>query len=152
MNTTETVTLTTDNNYIPVKYRIVEMIPAATAATTYCTIQVVDYGWDTEAHWRNYIGHAIISQNPPPTAPNASVNYYPGGYIYNFGGGTTAGVEGTLGALSVVALSIIIEYPVIVHSYGVYYSDNFSTAGVAPYDSNYYASAATVTVKGNFGL
>jgi hypothetical protein len=151
MNTTETVTLTTDSNYIPVKYRIVEMVPAATAATTYCTLQVVDYGWDTEAHWRNYIGHAITSQNPRPTAPNASVNYYPGGYIYGFGGGTTAGIQGTLGVLSVAPLSTVIEYPIIIHKYFVNYNDNFSTTGTAPYDSSFYAGGDTVTVKGNLG-
>lgn len=151
MNTTETVMLTSDMNYIPVKYRIVEMVPASTAATTYCTIQVVDYGWDTADHYRNFIGHAIISQNPPPTAPNASVNYYPGGYIYGFGGGTTAGIQGTLGDLSVEPLSSLVEYPAIPEQYFVNYDSNFAAAGTPPYDSGYYTAGATVTVKGNHG-
>jgi hypothetical protein len=151
MNTTEDVMLLSDTNYIPVRYRIVDITEASTAATTYCTIQVVAYGWDTPLDYRNSLQKAITWQNPAPTAPAASVNYYPGGIVGNLGGGSMAGAQGTLGALSVVELAQIQEYPIIAQKYAVMYNGNFPTAGVAPYDSSFYLPGATVTAKGNYG-
>ena len=93
MNTNLTVKLSADTNYIPVMYRIVEMTSASTAATTYCVLQVARVGWDTEAHYNNWKATSV----------------YADGNMHLVGRDPT-GMQGTLGTLSVVALSTIEIY------------------------------------------
>jgi hypothetical protein len=58
MNTQLTVKKTTDSNYIPVKYRIVEMIEAAATVTGTgeigCILETIRVGWDTETNYNNW--------------------------------------------------------------------------------------------------
>lgn len=92
MNTNLTVKKSSDSNYIPVKYKAVEMTVGANAATTYVLIQTVAIGWDTEEHFNGWKSvrddsKGLVGRNP-------------------------TGIQGTLGALEVVALSTLVSYEV----------------------------------------
>jgi hypothetical protein len=93
MNTNLTVKLSADGNDIPVMYRVIEMTPQATAAGTYCVLQVVRVGWNTFANYDNW----------------KATTGYADGAMYITGRDWT-GMQGTLGALSVAALSAIELY------------------------------------------
>jgi len=83
MNTNLTVKLSSDTNYIPVRYRVVEVTVGSSAAATYCVLVTEKVGWDTEVHYEAW----TKSRN-------------------------TEGMIGTLGAFSVEALSDLIVYNV----------------------------------------
>lgn len=100
MNIGLTVKLVADGNYIPVKYGVVEMTPAATAGATYCVLQVIRVGWDTENHYNDW----------------KATSGYADGNMYLSGRNTT-GMQGTPGALSVVALSAIENYDTMTPSF-----------------------------------
>jgi hypothetical protein len=53
MNTRLTVKLSSDTNFIPVKYTVVEMSvgTAGDGSDTYCVLIVSRVGWDTKAHY-----------------------------------------------------------------------------------------------------
>lgn len=55
MNTKLTVKKTADTNYIPVKYGVIEIEVNSTAATTYCVLQCIRIGWDTQAHYEAWV-------------------------------------------------------------------------------------------------
>lgn len=101
MNTNLTVRLTADTNYIPVMYRVVEMTVGASAALTYCVLQVVRVGWDTENNFNNWKATATWSEQNER--------------MYLVGRNPT-GMQGTLGTLSVAALSTTQNYKVLTPS------------------------------------
>jgi len=98
MNTKLIVKKTTapDNTYfIRPKYSIVDMVIGSTAGATYCTLQTIRVGWDTEAHYNNW----------------KSTRYY------EASSGTTllvgrnpTGMQGTLGELSIEILDNLVTY------------------------------------------
>ena len=93
MNTKLVVRKSADANYIAIKYEIVEMTPAATAAATYCLISIKDVGWDTEANWDKWKAH----KNPDGTYSHPA-------------GRDPEGMQGMIGDLEVVALSTLEAY------------------------------------------
>ena len=95
MNTNLTVRLIADTNYIPVMYRLVEMTPGSSAALTYCVLQVARVGWDTENNYNNWKATSVWDS---------------GTEMMYLTGRNATGMQGTLGALSVVALSAITNY------------------------------------------
>ena len=91
MNTKITVRKSDDSNYIKVKYAIIEMAVGADAANTNCVIQCIGVGWDTEEHYNGWKStwdgaNSVLSGRDP------------------------TGIQGTLGALEVVALSALTNY------------------------------------------
>jgi hypothetical protein len=95
MNTSLTVKKSTDSNFIPVKYRIIEVTVGANAAGTYCLLETVAVGWDTEAHFNNWKGVKT----------------------YDAASGTTTiigrdatGIQGTIGDLEVIALTTLVAF------------------------------------------
>lgn len=92
MQSSLTVRKIADANYIPVKYSVVEMTVGSTPAATYCALQTIRVGWDNVDNWRNW----DISRN-------------------------TTGMQGTLGALEVVALDTIALYDTQTPTAGTYY-------------------------------
>jgi hypothetical protein len=90
MNTKEYVQLTGDANDIPVKYMVMEATIGANAAGSYLWLKCASYGMDSLAHFQDYLDSldddTVIS------------------------GGTPTGIQGTLGAYSVVALTAVEEY------------------------------------------
>lgn len=62
MNTKLAVKKTSDTNFIPVMYQIIDMAPAGTLGDTNCVIMVERVGWDTEDNYdawketRNVVG------------------------------------------------------------------------------------------------
>lgn len=98
MNTKLIVKKTTapDNTYyIQPKYSVVAMTIGSTAATTYCTLQTIRVGFDTEANY----------------------NKWKSTKVYDAASGTTTllgrdpvGIVGTLGQLSVDTLDHLIAY------------------------------------------
>lgn len=95
MNTNLTVRISSDSNFIPVKYRIVEMTTGASAAATYCVLLVTRVGWDTSNNYDLW---------------KATKYYDTGSGVTHLNGRDPAGIQGVLGTLSVVALSTIVNY------------------------------------------
>jgi hypothetical protein len=95
MNTSLTVKLSADTNDIPIMYRVVEMTPASSAGGTYCVLQVVRVGWDTFANYNNW--------KATSTYDTVTERMY-------LTGRNPTGMQGTLGALSVQALTAIESY------------------------------------------
>ena len=95
MNSALIVKLNADSNYVPVKYRIVEMTVGSTAGATYCVLEVVGVGFDTEGNY----------------------DLWKSGRYYDTASGVThatgrdpVGIQGTLGALSVATLDALSIY------------------------------------------
>lgn len=63
MNTKLAVKLSTDTNYIPVKYQVIEMSigTAADGSDTYCALMVSRIGWDTEAHYKEWMKNRDVT-------------------------------------------------------------------------------------------
>ena len=64
MNTKLTVRVNTDANFIPVMYRIIAMTIGSTDATTYCLLETVRLGWNTEANynkWKSTVTYDPVS-------------------------------------------------------------------------------------------
>lgn len=95
MNTALTVKLTGDSNYIPVMYRVIEMTVGTDAASTYCALQVVRVGWDTEVNYNNWKSGRYYDESTGMTHAT---------------GRETTGMQGAMGDLSVAALSTIEPY------------------------------------------
>jgi hypothetical protein len=93
MNNILIVRKTGDLNYIPVKYRVVEMTVGSTAGATYCVLQCIDRGWDTEAHWNDW-----------------KAGKSPSGDYSNPTGRKSVGAQGTIGALEVETLDNLAAY------------------------------------------
>ena len=93
MNTRLIVKKSADAGYKPVKYAIVEMTPAATAATTYCLIQIIDSGFATLADWNDW-----------------RADKSPDGIYSNPTGRDSSVLVGMIGNLEVVALSTLVAY------------------------------------------
>ncbi len=110
MNSTLTVKLTSDTNYVPTKYRVVEMEPAATAATTYCVLEVVQVGWDTQVNYNNWVAHKVYAPVPAAKAPSSPIGYPGQGDYLDLAGRTQTGMQGTAGALSVTTLDQLMIY------------------------------------------
>ena len=100
MNTKLIVRKSADGNYKPIKYAVVEMTPAATAAATYCLIQIIDVGWDLEANWNNW-----------------KADKSPNGIYSNPIGRNPTGMQGMIGDLEVVALSTLEIYTPFITSF-----------------------------------
>jgi hypothetical protein len=110
MNTSLTVRLIADANDIPVMYRVIEMTPGATAATTYCVLQVVRVGWDTFVHHDDWKAHKVYAPLPsPPDNPLTPIQPVQGDY-QNLAGRIAVGIQGVLGTLSIAALNAITQY------------------------------------------
>lgn len=95
MNTALTVKLTGDSNDIPVMYRVIEMSVGTDAASTHCVLQVVRVGWDTFANYNNWKSGRYYDEDTEMTHAT---------------GRQVTGMQGTMGDLSVVALSAIEPY------------------------------------------
>ena len=95
MNTRLTVKKTADGNYIPVKYGVVEITVGAAAATTYLLLETIGVGWDTEGHYNAWKGVKTYDSASGTTT---------------LAGRVVTGMQGTLGALEVVALSAVVAY------------------------------------------
>lgn len=95
MNTKLTVRLIADSNFIPVKYGVVEMNVGADTANTFCVLQVIRVGWNTETNYNNW---------------KSTKTYDTASGTTTLVGRNPTGMQGTLGALSVVALNLITEY------------------------------------------
>ena len=93
MNTSLTVRLTSDTNFIPVMYRVVETTVGATIAGTYFVLEVVRVGWDTGPHYNDW------------KATWDGVNQV-------LTGRKTVGMVGALGTLTVAAASTVTAYKV----------------------------------------
>jgi hypothetical protein len=90
MNTKEYVKLVADGNYIPVKYAVMEATVGANAAGTYLWLKASGYGFDTDVHYNAYL--ASIESNSGDVPP------------------VTTGIQGTMDAYSIVALSAVAAY------------------------------------------
>ena len=95
MNTSLTVRLTGDTNFIPVMYRVAEMAVGSTAAATYCVLSVARVGWDTEVNYSKWISTRSYDINSDTTT---------------LIGRNPEGMIGMLGVLSVVALDGVVVY------------------------------------------
>lgn len=95
MNSNLTVRLIADTNDIPVMYKVVEMTTGLAAASTYCVLVVARVGWDTFAHYDDW---------------KATSSWDEGTERMYLTGRNPTGMQGTLGALSVVALSLMQNY------------------------------------------
>lgn len=85
MNTKEVVKLAADNNYVPVKYFVMEQTVGNAVATTYLWLKVISYGIDTKENYDAY----IISLDTRVDKSN---------------------FQGTLNEYSVVALTAVASY------------------------------------------
>ena len=85
MNTKEVVKLTSDANYVPVKYFVMESIVGNAIATTFLWLKVISYGIDTQVNYDAYI-----------TSLDSSVD--------------KSNLQGTLNTYSVVALADVESY------------------------------------------
>lgn len=92
MNTNLTVKKSGDSNYIPVRYRVVEMTVGSTAAATYCVICCDRVGWDTADHYNAW----------KATVSDSEMNF-----VY---GRVTTGMQGSLGAFEVIGLDGLVQY------------------------------------------
>jgi hypothetical protein len=97
MNTKLTVKKVADSGYIPVKYGVVEITVGANAAATYLLLETIGVGWDTEIHY---------------LAWKSTKTYDSGSGTTTLVGRNVTGIQGTLGALEIVALSAVISYTV----------------------------------------
>jgi len=95
MNSNLTVRLSADGNDIPVMYNVVEMTTGASAALTYCVLVVIRVGWNTFANYDNW---------------KATSSWDPGTERMYLTGRDWTGMQGTLGAFSVAALSTLEIY------------------------------------------
>ena len=91
MNTKLCVRKTSDSNFIPIKYGVVEMTVGVDADNTNVVIQIIKPGWNTEINYNKWKStwngdeSVLVGRNP-------------------------AGIQGTIGALEVVALSALVAY------------------------------------------
>jgi hypothetical protein len=97
MNTSLTVKLNADANYIPVMYRVVETTVASTLATTYFLLEVVRVGWDTQEHYEAWI---------------ATKNYDTASGVTHLVGRNPTGMVGILGTLSISAANLVSIYKI----------------------------------------
>ena len=81
-----------DTNFRAIKYRVVEMTPASALADTYCVLQTIEVGFDTEENWRKWAESR-----------------------------DTVGLQGTLGAFEIATLDTLSLYNVQTPTAGVYY-------------------------------
>jgi hypothetical protein len=95
MNTSLTVKLNADTNFIPVMYRVVETTVGATLAATFLVLEVVRVGWDTVGHYNDW----------------KAKSGYADGNMY-LTGRKTVGIIGTLGTLTVAAADTVSIYKV----------------------------------------
>jgi len=98
MNTSLTVRLKSDTNYIPVKYRVVEMTVGSSDTTTFCALSVVRVGWDTSDNYDKWVSTRSYDTNAGTTT---------------LVGRDPEGMQGTLGNLSVATLDTITEYSAV---------------------------------------
>lgn len=100
MNTKEYVKLSSDTNYIPIKYSVVEASIGTSDATSGVWLKCVAHGWDTESNYKTYLDSAL----------------YDGSSGLQI---DTTGVQGTLGSYVVTTISDIQEYrtPATNHDY-----------------------------------
>lgn len=85
----EFVKLTGDSYYVPVKYVVMEVTVGNAAAATFLWLKVSGYGMDTLTHYNDYISDITDA---------------------SFTGRAPAGLQGTLKAYSIVALSTVEAY------------------------------------------
>jgi hypothetical protein len=95
MKSTLTVRLAADTNYIPVRYRIIEMNIANPPAATYCLLEVVRVGWDTVGHYNDW---------------KSNKYYDTASGVTHLTGRSTVGMQGTLGAFSIAVLTDLRNY------------------------------------------
>lgn len=85
-----------DNTYfIRPKYAIVDMTIGATAGATYCTLQTIRVGWDTEAHYNDW---------------KSTRSYETSSGTTTLIGRNVTGMQGTLGILGVETLNNLATY------------------------------------------
>ncbi len=151
------VKLAADNNYIPVRYNIVAMKAGSARSTTYCVLEVTRVGWDTQVHYNNWIPQKVYIPAPiNPLTPIQSLGTYVG-----LSGRSTAGIQGTLGVLTVAKLSDLVEYSFAIKNYimsgGIVLSGNanyqFQTSTILLIDyfpsGRAVFSGAAITVRVN---
>jgi len=91
-------TLPDTTYYIQPKYAVVEMTIGANAAATFCTLETIRVGFDTEANYNKWKSTKLYD---PVSGTTTLI------------GRDTVGIVGTLGQLSVDTLDHLISYSAV---------------------------------------
>ena len=79
MNIIEFVALSSDTNFIPVKYAVIDVTVGTASSSTYLWLKVVSYGIDTESHYNDYLdslNDGTVNQNGAPDGLQGTLKDY----------------------------------------------------------------------------
>ena len=98
MNTKEYVRLSSDTNYIPIKYSVIEATIGAGDGNLW--LKCIAHGWDTKEHYEAYLDSVKFDGSS-----GLQID--------------TTGIQGTLGSYTISAISSVQEYrtPATNHDY-----------------------------------